>query len=235
MSSYDSLEAGGMPSFSSFDEKSVRLGFIRKVYAILFVQLAVTFGFVILFSYVDSIQQYCEANAWMWGLALGLQIATLIALACCGQLRRKHPHNIILLGVFTLAESFLLGTFAAHFRRESVVSAVAITALVVLAVSLFACQTKYDFTTCGGFLFVSLFVLIGFGFMTIFFHSNLLNILYGALGALLFTMFLAYDTQLLMGGRTVELSPEEYIFAALNLYIDIVQIFIYILALFGDS
>jgi len=45
--------------------------------------------------------------------------------------------------------------------------------------------------------------------------------------------FLAYDVQLIMGGKKYELSPEEYIFASLTLYLDIIRIFMLLLALFG--
>lgn len=51
----------------------------------------------------------------------------------------------------------------------------------------------------------------------------------------LLLQFLAVDTQLLLGNKNLSLSPEEYIFAALNLYTDIIQIFIYILSIVGRS
>ena len=42
------------------------------------------------------------------------------------------------------------------------------------------------------------------------------------------------DTQLMMGGnKKYSISPEEYIFAALNLYIDIIMLFLYILEIIG--
>lgn len=45
--------------------------------------------------------------------------------------------------------------------------------------------------------------------------------------------FLAFDTQLLMGKKRYNISPEEYIFATLNIYLDVVYIFSFILQLFG--
>lgn len=48
-------------------------------------------------------------------------------------------------------------------------------------------QTKYDFTSCYGVLFVCLIVLILFGFLCIFIGGNILHIVYAGLGALLFT------------------------------------------------
>ena len=59
---------------------------------------------------------------------------------------------------------------------------------------------------------------------------------YGAAGALVFSLYLVYDTQLMLGGKhKYALSPEEYIFAALNLYLDIINLFLYLLSIFGGG
>lgn len=51
--------------------------------------------------------------------------------------------------------------------------------------------------------------------------------------AVLFTAYLIYDLQMLMGGGARELSPDEYIFASVNIYLDIVQIFLNVLQIIG--
>lgn len=45
--------------------------------------------------------------------------------------------------------------------------------------------------------------------------------------------FLAFDTQLLMGNKRYTISPEEYVFATLNVYLDIIYIFSFFLQIFG--
>ena len=63
-----------------------------------------------------------------------------------------------------------------------------------------------------------------------------MNIVYSAIGCVIFSLYLIYDTQIMMGGKhKYALSPEEYIFAALNLYIDFMQLFRFILILVGVS
>ena len=58
----------------------------------------------------------------------------------------------------------------------------------------------------------------------------------GAAGAVVFSLYLVYDTQLMMGGKhKYSLSPEEYIFAALNIYLDVINLFMYILMIVGGS
>ena len=47
--------------------------------------------------------------------------------------------------------------------------------------------------------------------------------------------FLAMDTQYIIGGRELELDPDDYVFAALMLYMDIINIFLYILQALGSK
>lgn len=47
--------------------------------------------------------------------------------------------------------------------------------------------------------------------------------------------FLAFDTQLLMGNKRYTMSPEEYVFATLNIYLDIIYIFSFFLQIFGTK
>ena len=66
--------------------------------------------------------------------------------------------------------------------------------------------------------------------------SRAANIGYSAVGCLIFSLYLIYDTQIMLGGKhKYSLSPEEYIFAALNLYLDIINLFLYILRIIGAA
>uniref|UniRef100_F6W758 Protein lifeguard 2 n=1 Tax=Macaca mulatta TaxID=9544 RepID=F6W758_MACMU len=233
-SSYDSgFPTGDHELFTTFswDDQKVRRVFIRKVYTILLIQLLVTLAVVALFTFCDPVKDYVQANP-----ACAVFFATYLTLACCSGPRRHFPWNLILLTVFTLSMAYLTGIY---YNTTSVLLCLGITALVCLSVTVFSFQTKFDFTSCQGVLFVLL--------MTLFFSGLILAILlpfqyvpwlhavYAALGAGVFTLFLALDTQLLMGNRRHSLSPEEYIFGALNIYLDIIYIFTFFLQLFGTN
>lgn len=219
----------------SFSEKSIRMAFIRKVYAILMVQLAITFGFICLFVYVDSVRLYTMEHTEMVIVAIVLVFVLMIAMACCDNMRRTFPLNFICLFTFTFVESFLLGVATCAYEANEVMWAAGICAFICLGLTIFAFQTKYDFTMMGGFLFVTLLVFVIFGFLTIFMYSQIVRLIYACIGALIFSLYLVYDTQLLIGGHhKYSISPEEYIFAALNLYLDIINLFIYILQIVGS-
>lgn len=212
------------------------MGFIRKVYMILMAQLVVTFGMVALFTLSSDVKQFVKTTPALFYVALVGTLVCMIALSCCGNLRRRTPHNYIFLGIFTICEGFLLGTAAASFTQSEILIAVGVTVVVTLSLTLFAFQTKFDFTGCGMFVFVSLIVLLLFGILALIFQSQILNLVYSCLGALLFSFFLVFDTQLMLGGRhKYSLSPEEYVFAALTLYLDVINIFMYILSIIGNA
>lgn len=223
------------PSFG-FSEKTIRMAFIRKVYGILMVQLSMTVGMIALFVYHPDVRMYSRQHPEMQIVAMIMTFVLLIALACCSDFRRRYPLNIILLGLFTLCEGFMLGSVASYYQSEDVLIAAGICTAVCLALMIFAFQTKYDFTTCGGILFVCVIVLLIFGIVAMFIPGKTVKMVYASLGALLFCCYLVFDTQMMMGGKhKYSISPEEYIFAALNLYLDIINIFLYILALVGGS
>jgi len=171
----------------------------------------------------------------MW-MSLAVSFGILLALMCVGDLRKTFPHNFILLGIFTLFESLLLGVFSAHMDTKSVVMAIGITAVVCVSLTIFAFQTKIDFTVYTGAAFVGLMILILMGFVMMFVKAPIAHIVYGGFGAILFSFFLLIDTQMIVGGtRQVTISPEEYILAVITLYMDIIQLFLYILQILNAS
>ncbi|CAK1544879.1 unnamed protein product [Leptosia nina] len=229
-------EDGGNTQFD-FTEQTIRKAFIRKVYAILMCQLLVTMGFIALFVFHEPTIQFVRQNTYLFWVALAVVFVSMIAMACCDNVRRTTPMNFIFLFIFTLAQSFLLGVATSSFEINEVFMAVGITAAVCLGLTLFAFQTKWDFTLIGGGLVAASMVLLMFGLIAIFIPSNnIVRLVYASLGVLLFSLYLVYDTQLMMGGKhKYSISPEEYIFAALNLYLDIINIFLLILMIMRSS
>ncbi|KAI5214064.1 Protein Lifeguard 1 [Manis pentadactyla] len=220
---------------ANWDDKSIRQAFIRKVFLVLTVQLSVTLSTVAVFTFVREVKGFVQENVWTYYVSYAVFFISLIVLSCCGDFRRKHPWNLVALSVLTVSLSYMVGMIAGFYNTEAVIMAVGITTTVCFTVVIFSMQTRYDFTSCMGVLLVSMVVLVIFAILCIFIRNRILEIVYASLGALLFTCFLAVDTQLLLGNKQLSLSPEEYVFAALNLYTDIINIFLYILTIIGRA
>ena len=90
--------------------------------------------------------------------------------------------------------------------------------------------TLRDFMFLWGILFVAVFAFMTMGIISIFtWWSPFLTNLYCALGVIVFGIYLVWDTKIIVGGERLGLSLDDYVVGALLLYIDIIQIFLYIL------
>lgn len=207
-------------------ELPVRQLFIRKVYTLLLMQILATVlvGFAIRLS--DSIRGFCFLNLWLFYVSLVGSIVTLIATMFKA---RSYPSNVILLGTFTLFEAYGLGMACAFVESDVLVQALLLTFVIFIGLTAFAFQTKYDFISWQGALGMGLWALIGWGFVMMFFpHQSLaVEMIYSGLGALIFSVYIIVDTQKIM--RTAHLDDE--IPATISLYLDIVNLFLFILRL----
>ncbi|KAL3320739.1 Fas apoptotic inhibitory molecule 2 [Cichlidogyrus casuarinus] len=208
---------------SDFSDKAVRNRFIKKVYTILTVQLLITFGIIAVFHFVSAV---------FFGV--------YIALVCCGNIRKKYPLNIILLGVLTLAFSYMAATITAFYQTEAFLIAAGMTCLICLAVTVLAIWGPIDFTKYYFYIAMVGMVFFLFGIVCLIVglvtHGNgtrILQVVYASIGVLVFSLYLAYNTQQIVGGRKYELSEEEYVTGALELYVDIMNIFLLVLSLTG--
>ncbi|XP_073485725.1 protein lifeguard 1-like [Aquarana catesbeiana] len=224
----------GLQDSSPFSERAIRRAFIRKVYLTLTIQLVLTFGIVFMFTFWKKLRNWVNEYPYMLYALIPCTFILVMVLACCNEARRKVPLNYILLGLFTIFEGCLLGTFAAFFDADAVMWATGATIVVSLGLTLFALQTKWDFTILSGGLMVALLVLLSFGILAAIFRSLWLSIVYACIGTFVFGMYLVFDTQLILGGKhRYTVSPEDYIFATLNIYVDIINLFMLLLTIFG--
>ncbi|GFS47613.1 protein lifeguard 1 [Nephila pilipes] len=198
-----------IPGLTSFSDAHIRKVFVRKVYLILTIQMLFTLGILSIFIFEPHVREFVRDNTFVRYIFLAIFIGIYLGLACSGSM--------------------------SYFETTAVFITIGITTGVCIAVILFSFHTKFDFTTCGGMLCILLLILLLFGIIAIFVREQIMTMIYAAFGAIVFVLYLAYDTQMLMGGKTVEINPEEYIFAAIHIYIDVIYIFLFLLMLVGGA
>lgn len=233
------LEKGGFDDdhevLHAFAEKAVRQGFIRKVFGLLAAQLLLTALVAAPIVVVPAVKLYVSTSPFIMGLAMLTSLALVLTLTFSDQARHSHPLNLILLFTFTAAEGVLVGVATAAARTDAVFMAVALTAGISIGLTLYALTTKRDFTMAGGMLFSVLAALVLTGLLAVFVKSSALNIAMSAGGALLFSCYIVYDVQLIVGGgHQQKVSPDEYVLGAIMVYLDIVNLFLQLLRLLSE-
>ncbi|NXI24864.1 LFG4 protein, partial [Sterrhoptilus dennistouni] len=204
----------------------IRMAFLRKVYSILSVQVLLTTVTSAVFLYSAGVQAFVHERPALLLISGFGSLAVIVALTLY---RHQHPVNLYLLFGFVMWCSLidrLLFLFTVTFYDVSVVlQAFILTTAVFLGLTAYTLQSKRDFSKFGAGLFACLWILIFSGFLRLFFYSETIELVFAAAGALLFCGFIIYDTHLLMH----KLSPEEYILASINLYLDIINLFLHLL------
>lgn len=177
----------------------------------------------------ESYQNFIKQNQWpMWVSLIG----AFVFLGLTFWKRKSYPTNLLFLAGFTLMEAYSISVVIAFTDNNIVLQAVIFTLGIFVALSLFACQTKYDFTSWMPYLFGALWVLILFGFMSAFFpKTSTMELGYGVVAALIFSGYILVDTQLIMRHYHVE----EEIAAAISLYLDIINLFLAILRILNSQ
>ncbi|XP_065183692.1 protein lifeguard 4-like [Sycon ciliatum] len=207
---------------------AIRMGFLRKVYCILTAQLALTTLVCVLFMASKTVKSFVQSTPAALYLAMGLSFILIFSLIAK---RHETPTNMYLLFAFTLVESYTVGTVVTFYDQKVVAEAAMLTLTVFIALTIYTLQSKRDFSAWYAGLFTALWILIGAGVMQIFLHSETLEMMMAAGGAFLFSLFIIFDTHMLMH----KLSPEEYILASINLYLDIINLFLEILRLLNEA
>ncbi|KAL2809598.1 inhibitor of apoptosis-promoting Bax1-domain-containing protein [Aspergillus granulosus] len=207
----------------------IRMQFIRKVYAILTVQLLLTTVMSSISFFSESYRHWIQSHFWIMIVsvfgALGFLLVTYWK-------RKSYPANLLFLSGFTILEAYSISVVTSFYESEIVVQALILTLGLFVALTLFACQTKYDFTNWMPYLAGSLWFLILFGFVGAFVpFSSTTNLIYGGLAALIFSGYILVDTQLILRHFHVE----EEIAASISLYLDVLNLFLAILRILNNQ
>ncbi|KAJ9591399.1 hypothetical protein L9F63_002005 [Diploptera punctata] len=227
-----------LPFGSSFGDKAIRAVFVRKVYSIIMLQLLTTLIFIAWFMFHEPTRIFVKKNVYILIAAYLTFFITYCILVCCSSVRRSWPSNLIVLSIFTLSLSYFAATISAYHDTYIVLMTVGLVTVVCLGVSIFSIQTKWDITGSGFYLYVFLLVVFLFGILAttvaLTTGSRIMSVIYAGLLTMVFALYLVYDTQQIIGGRKMQLSPEEHIFGALQLYFDIINLYVILLS-FNNS
>lgn len=207
------------------------MGFVRKVYGILTAQILLTV--MIALAICSLGENRAQKNEWFCCVCAFSIPAFLSVVHCCLDQLRKFPQNYVLLFLFTACEGGFIGVVVSGHVLQSVLLSAAVTVLVFLAMTAYACFTKTDFTGLGPYMFAALTVFLMFGLSRFVLrlagvHIAQMETAYSVAVVLLFTFFIVFDTHRILGewgGHRVQFLLDDYCFVSLSLYIDIITIF----------
>jgi len=179
-----------------------------------------------LFMFSAGLQTFALHNPSMLMLTFFTSLGFLFACQCY---KDQHPTNLYLLGGFTLSMSWSIGTvcaqYAAHGLGLVVLQAVVLTASVTVALTVFTLRSDRDFSFLGAGLGSAVWLLILGSLIASITGAAAMHVALSVAGAAIFSLYIVFDVYMI----SRRLSPDEYISAAISLYLDILNLFLHLL------
>lgn len=206
--------------------------FLNKVYMWLAVSMLITAG-VAAYAAQDM-----DSLIWVADHRLLLCLSTLGLVVIMSFAANKLSVGAItaLLLVFAALQGLLFGPILISYGLDSVGKAFGCTAAMFGAMSIYGTVTKRNLSTLGRTLFMLLIGLIVAMIINIFWGNGVFDTIICCAGVLIFAVFTAYDTQNLLKiglSNDTELQKKAAVLGALELYLDFINLFVYLLRLLG--
>jgi FtsH-binding integral membrane protein len=207
-----------------------RATLVRRTYGLVFVSVIVTALGV----------AFARTQPALMQAVIDHPIITMIAMFAplwmAMRARHSYPRNLILVLLFTFIEGLFIAPFLTLAERQSpgIVGQAGILTLSTFGVlSLYALISKRDFSAWGSFFFVGLWVLIATSLLNMFFPTALGTLWIAAGTVLVFSGLLVFDTWRIV--RSGAYGPDDYVPAAVNIYLDLLNLFLAIVSLLGGG
>ena len=146
--------------------------------------------------------------------------------------RDRFPANLGLTFLFTFAQGVVMAPFLLYMEQRQpgvLLQTGLLTGSTFAVLTGYAWVSRRDFSAWGGFLVTGAWVLIGASLLNFFFQSALADLWIAAVGTFIFAGLLVFDTWRLRH----QYGPDDYVLAAVNIYLDLLNLFLFLLRLLG--
>jgi hypothetical protein len=211
--------------------------YMVKVYGWMCLALVIT-GFVAWYTakYTDLLD-FILSTRWMFFALIILQIVSVLVLV--SQINRMSAQvaTFVFL-LYSLLFGLTLSMIFHVYTEESIALTFFVTAGTFGIMSAWGYTTKTDLTKWGNLLLMGLVALVLTSLINYFLKSTTLYWITTGVGVLIFVGLTAYDTQKIknlniIGNEGSDEDHKEAIMGALTLYLDFINLFLYLLRIFG--
>ncbi len=211
--------------------------FMTKVFGWMSLALVIT-GFVAM--YTASSEQMLNFIFGNQIVFIGLIIVEFILVARLAAAIQKISAQTatLLFVVYSIINGITLSAIFVVFTAESIASTFFITAGTFGVMAVYGYFTKSDLSKLGNLLGMCLVGLIIASLVNLFFHNEMIYWITTYVGIFIFVGLTAYDTQKIkrmniIGNEGTEENRKEAIMGALTLYLDFINLFLFLLRIFG--
>lgn len=202
--------------------------FIKNTFAVLLIQLSITFtGCALTINNKPLVIEFINQYTGVIFVPIVIMPFSLIFLMCCS---KNKTIKYIMFSIFTLSSTSVLAFVTIRYDTYIILQAITSTCIITGGVSIYAyiCAKRgITFDEYEPYLFMLVIALIMTGIFQLFIMSTILNTIIGFLGTIVFSGYLLYDVNQMYSNE--DKYTDDPIISAINIYLDIINIFIYII------
>lgn len=212
--------------------------FMTKVFGWMAFALAITGAVAYVVAGSPQLLQFVFGNRFIFfGLIIGELL--LVGYLSAAVMRMSANTATLVFLLYAVLNGLTLSFVFLIYTSTSIAGTFLITAGTFAAMSAYGYFTKNDLTKAGSLLFMALIGLVIASIVNIFLRSPMMYWIITYAGILIFVGLTAYDTQKIksmniIGNEGTEEDHKEAIMGALTLYLDFINLFLYLLRLFGN-
>ena len=231
-------EQSGTTSLPGAEAQLARQTFLASVFGWMFLGLALTAGIAAWVASTTDIIQWFEDNSIAFFVMLIAQLGLVIAISA-GINKISYSTAVFLFGLYAAMNGFLFSVLLQIYTTSSIAGAFAVSAGMFGSMALYGYVTKRDLSGMRSILFMGLIGLLIAMVVNMFWANSTLYWFVTFGGVLLFCALTAYDMQKIKrigeSGISGEDAKKATILGALSLYLDFINLFLFMLRIFGST
>ncbi len=227
----------GTPTLGTADVQLARQSFLTSVFGWMFVGLAITAGVAAYVAASSDMLDWVNDHPWAWLGLFVVQIGLVVAISA-GINKISASVAVFLFALYAAVTGFVFSIIIEAYTTVSIVSSFATAGGMFAGMAIYGYVTKRDLSSLGSILFMGLIGVIIGSVVNIFWANSILYWFVTFAGVLVFCGLTAYDMQKIkqMGesGISGEAAQKASILGALALYLDFINLFLFMLRIFGS-
>jgi FtsH-binding integral membrane protein len=206
-----------------------RATLVRRTYGLVLGGVIVTMAGVVFGMSQPPVMEMVAAHPF-----IGFLVCLMLPMFLAQRMHRQFPQNVAMTLLGTFATGVYLSPLIFIYNRiqpGAVGQAGMLTLSTFIVLSAYAAFSRRDFSAWGGFFVVGLWVLIATSILNIFFRNETASLWIAGATVFVFGGLLVFDTSRLL--RSEQYGPDDYVPAAIAIYLDLLNLFLAILRLVG--
>ena len=219
-------------------EDSVVATLMRNVYMWMTAALVITGLVAMLTARSEALVAFLFGNSWIWTALLIVEMILVIWLSArIDKLSFAAATGMYV--IYSIVNGLTLSVIFLAYEIGSIATTFFIAAGMYAAMALIGSFTKKDLSGIGKFALMALFGLIIAMIVNFFLNNTMLDFIISVIGVVVFAGLTAWDSQkirntLTMADEVNDTTMKIALLGALTLYLDFINLFLYLLRIFGD-